>query len=88
DTTDQFVNYSADNDTTVLVICDSFGRVVNPFLILSARNMWFQSIYRSSEINEGLLDKLEPDLVVMMFSPWYNLGKADSFAFSLPGISP
>ncbi len=87
DTTDQFVNYSADNDTTVLVICDSFGRVVNPFLILSARNMWFQSIYRSSEINDALLEKLQPDLVVMMFSPWYNLGKADSFAFSLPGIS-
>ena len=88
DTTDQFVNYSSENDTTVLVICDSFGRVVNPFLILSARNMWFQSIYRSSEINEKLLEKLQPDLVVMMFSPWYNLGKADSFAFSLPGVSP
>ncbi len=86
DATDQFVHYDAVSETKIMTICDSFGRVVNPFLILGGESLRFQSIYRSAEIDAALIDSQEPDVVIMMFSPWYNLGKPDSFAFTLPGV--
>lgn len=86
DSTDQFVNYSSENDTTIMIITDSYGRVVNPFLILSGRNMWYQSSYRSSEINEKQIQKLEPDIVIMLQSPRNNLGVDSSYQFDIPGV--
>ncbi|MCR5417561.1 MAG: hypothetical protein K6E84_01435 [Lachnospiraceae bacterium] len=86
DSTDQFTNYSSKNETSVLVICDSFGRVVNPYLILGNRYFWYKSIYHSNEINGTLIDSVQPDVVIMLFSPWYNLGKEESFSFDLPGV--
>ena len=88
DSTDQFIHYDAANETRIMTICDSFGRVVNPFLILGGKSLRFQSIYRSSEINAELIDAQKPDVVIMMFSPWYNLGNPGSFSFTLPGVLP
>ncbi len=86
DSTDQFVNYSADSTATILIITDSFGRVVNPFLVLSARNMWFHSSYQTETINEKMIDKLDPDVVIMLQSGWNNLGEDKCFSFDIPGV--
>ncbi|MCR5337115.1 MAG: hypothetical protein K6E75_01020 [Lachnospiraceae bacterium] len=86
DSLDQIVDHSASNQTTMLVVTDSFGRVVCPFLALGVRNMWFHSCYQTAQINEEMIDRLQPDLVIVLQSAWNNLGSDASFSYDVPGI--
>ncbi len=83
DSLDQIVDHSSDNDTTILVITDSYGRVVCPFLSLSVRNMWFHSGYKTDEINKALIEKLDPDMVICLQSPRNSLGEDKCFSYDL-----
>lgn len=69
------------NDTTVLLIGDSFSRVVNPFLILSVKNFMFRSTYQSIDITEEFLLSVKPSVVILLQSPWNNLGSDESYRF-------
>ncbi len=83
DSLDQIVNHSADNDTTIMIITDSYSRVVCPFISLSVRNMWFNSSYKTDQINAKLIEKLQPDMVICLQSPRNSLGEDACFAYDL-----
>ena len=60
-----YTNNFARNDVKVLVITDSFGKAVNPYLILSFKEVqWCVSM---QEITEEYIDGYKPDVVIVMY---------------------
>ncbi len=55
-----FQSPNAANDATVLIVTDSMGKVVNPYMILSYKNVYTNGY----NITKELLDTLQPDVVV------------------------
>lgn len=59
----QFTNDLAKNDTKLLVMADSFGTAVNPFLILSYKEMRCQKMGLTAKY----IEEYDPDAIVMFY---------------------
>ena len=75
------LNNQVENDTTVILISDSFSRVVNPFIILTVKNFCYASTYDSKLITKEYILSKHPDAVILLQSPWNNYGSDSSFQF-------
>lgn len=76
-----FHNENAMNDDGVLMICDSFGKVVNPFLVLSVADFNILEGYYPEHLTQGYLDDLRPSAVILMQCPANNLGVDSSYTY-------
>ena len=57
-----FYNPNAINDKTVVLVSDSMGKVVAPFMILG-----FQNVYTTGfDFNQAKIDEINPDLVIYL----------------------
>lgn len=74
-------NNTVDNDTVVMLIGDSFSREVNPFIILSERDFVFRQTTSSALITKDEITETKPDAIILMQSPWNNLGNIDCFSY-------
>lgn len=77
-----FINLECKNDKKIVFICDSMGNTINPFLILSFKEMYTISAYEPSKLNADFLESFQPDIVVMMHYP-HQMGNIDAFTFDL-----
>lgn len=74
-----FLNVNAFNDKKLLVLTDSFGKVVNPFLILSYHEVRYMYVNVSYEY----IEEYQPDAVVMFYCG-DNALASNYYDFSLP----
>ena len=74
-----YINLDAHNDKKLLVLTDSFGKVVNPFLVLS----YHEVRYVYANISYEYIEEYQPDAVVMLYYDYNALG-GGYFKFTLP----
>lgn len=74
-----YTNPNAWNDKKLLVVTDSFGKAVNPFLILSYRELR----YMGSGLTWEYLESYKPDAVIMFYYV-NNAVSSNYYNFSLP----
>lgn len=78
-----YVNLMAPNDTRVLVVTDSFGKAVNPYLILSFREVRTIIDLHSYELSRAYIEDYKPDVVILLYYAEYLEGDNRGFSFSL-----
>ncbi len=77
-----FTNLQCDNDITVLMITDSFGKAVNPYLAMGFNQLYTYYNGDVSDITPELIEKYNPDVVIMMYYPECLLPDKNTFSFS------
>lgn len=77
-----YTNMNANNDKKILVICDSMGKSVNPYLILSFSGVYTVDAYDPYVLTRDVIESYEPDAVVIINYPTI-LENPDAFCFGL-----
>ncbi|MBQ9644348.1 MAG: hypothetical protein IJV26_09965 [Lachnospiraceae bacterium] len=65
----QFTNPSADNDARIMILCDSMGEAVCPFLILGYRDVYYLDSYYPGNLTQSLVEEWKPDAVILLQYP-------------------
>lgn len=76
-----YINLNSKNDIKILIITDSFGRAVNPYLAMGFKEI--QYVYKSDVsdiVNPNFIDDYDPDVVIMMYCSQNLLN--DTFSFN------
>lgn len=76
-----FINQKATNDARILMACDSFGKVVNPFLILSVKQFDVIESYYPEHLTADYINNVHPDAIILMQCPANNLGVDSSYTY-------
>lgn len=74
-----YKNYMAENDVKVLIVTDSFGKAVNPYMILSYGEVQWCSTMQG--VTQAYLDEYDPDVVIVMY--YANAVCEDNVFFSI-----
>ena len=74
-------NMGEHNGKKMMLIGDSFSRTVNPFFMLSFEYFDFEDGYSSSEITKQKIEDYQPDIIILIHSPWNNYGRKESFEY-------
>ena len=80
---EQYHNELCSNGLKILLICDSYGAALNPYLVLSCEDTECMSAYAPGLLTESYLEQQQPDLVILMQYSGLNLGEDSSFEFGL-----
>lgn len=78
-----FTNQETESDARILMACDSFGKVVNPFLILSVKQFDVIESYYPEHLNKEYIEGVHPDAIILMQCPANNLGVDSSYTYEL-----
>lgn len=65
------VNLDCPNDIRILIITDSFGNAVNPFLIIGFQEITCVYGADVSDITPEYIEAYDPDVVIMMYYPQF-----------------
>ena len=79
--TTRFVNEGHSNGQRILFIGDSMARTVIPYFVASFREFFWGDAYQSEGITEAKINEISPDVVILLMSPWNNLGSDVSFNY-------
>lgn len=63
-----------------MLVCDSMGRAVLPYLTLAFGDVCYVDAYNPQNLTKELLDSYQPDLVIVMHYPTV-VFTTDAFAF-------
>ena len=79
-----FVNLNCPNDVKILIITDSFGKAVNPYLMMGFSEI--QYIYDSdvSGVNPDYIESYDPDVVILMY---YTQNAMGAGAYNFQGFN-
>jgi len=58
---------------------------VIPYFVASFREFWWGDAYQSETITEAKINEVSPDVVILLMSPWNNLGSEVSFNYPFGG---
>lgn len=77
----QYRNNNAKNNLKVLVVTDSFGKAVSPYLILSFKEV--SQIYNgmSSQFTDEYIEEYDPDVVILLYYVDSIVGDNRAFSF-------
>jgi len=76
-----FKNEMSDNDIKVVMICDSMGKAVAPYLALSVAELHVLDAYSVTEMSLDDVKAYKPDIVIFLHSPgMYKYGGLFSFS--------
>lgn len=64
-----YSNLKCQNDKKVMIVTDSFGKCFNPYLIMGFGEVITISNYDSKIISKELIDKYNPDAVILLYYP-------------------
>lgn len=78
-----FLNENAPADSHILMACDSFGRVVNPFLVLSVGQFDVIESYYPEHLTKDYIESAHPDAIILMQCPANNLGVDSSYTYQV-----
>ena len=56
-----FINYNARNDKRILLVSDSMGKAVGPFLVLSS-----SALYSAVNVDYRVIEEFNPDIVIII----------------------
>lgn len=76
-------NMGKHNSKKLMLIGDSFSRTVNPFFMLSFEYFDFVDCYHSKDFTSEQIETFNPDMIILIHSPWNNYGRKESFEFDL-----
>lgn len=76
-----FINEKANNNARIMMACDSFGKVVNPFLILSVKQFDVIESYYPEHLTADYINNVHPDAIILMQCPANNLGVDSSYTY-------
>ncbi len=79
--TTRFVNEGNSNGLNICFIGDSMARTINPYFVAAFREFNWGDAYKSAEINADVISRINPDVAILMISPWNNLGAEVSFGY-------
>lgn len=63
----EFVNLNSKNDKKILMVSDSFGNAVDPFLIIGFGQFKYLHNSLSAELTKSYIDEYQPDAVILMY---------------------
>lgn len=78
-----YINNNAINDVKVLIVTDSFGKAVSPYLIMSFREVRYIYDCSSSNLTAAYIDEYNPDVVILMYYLDCIGGDNRGFSFSI-----
>ncbi len=76
-----FMNDQAGNETKVLMVTDSFGKAVAPYLILSFREVRYIFDAESDRLTDAYIQEYDPDVVILLYYADYIEGDNRGFSF-------
>jgi hypothetical protein len=62
-----YINLNSENDTKILIVTDSFGKAVNPFLMMGFSEIEYVYDRDVSGINPNYIEEYDPDVVILMY---------------------
>ncbi|MDE6750095.1 MAG: hypothetical protein K2K21_13685 [Lachnospiraceae bacterium] len=78
-----FVNLNSENDIKVLIITDSFGKAVCPYLMMGFSEIYYIRDWDVSEITPDFIESYDPDVVILLYylpnAMWDNLYNFQNF---------
>lgn len=81
-----FVNLSCPNTTKVLMITDSFGKAVNPYMLMGFSEITTVYEANSSSITPEYIEAFDPDVVILMYYPTFLQESGNYTAFNFTGF--
>ena len=78
-----FDNLDCKNDIKVLMITDSFGKAVNPYIAMGFSQMDCVWKLEVSTITREYIDELNPDVVIMLYYPDILKEGSEAFSFGI-----
>ena len=77
-----FVNLDCKNKLKILTITDSFGKAVNPYLVMGFSEVDYIYNGDASRVTPELIEKYDPDVVIMLYYPDFLLEGRNAFSFN------
>ena len=77
-----FTNLDCKNDIKVLLITDSFGKAVAPYLAIGVAQIDYVYDADVSGVTPEFIESMDPDVVIMMYYPEFLLEGRQPFSFS------
>ena len=77
-----FTNLDCKNDIKVLIITDSFGKAVAPYLAMGFAQIDYVYDADVSGVTPEFIESMDPDVVIMMYYPEFLLEGRQPFSFS------
>lgn len=77
-----FTNLDCKNDIKVLLITDSFGKAVAPYLAMGFAQIDYVYDADVSGVTPEFIESIDPDVVIMMYYPEFLLEGRQPFSFS------
>ena len=77
-------NLDCKNDLKILIVTDSYGKAVNPFLIMGFSEVRFLYNRESQQLTKDYIDSYCPDIVILMYYP--DFLAEGSLAFQFQGF--
>ena len=77
-----FTNLDCKNDIKVLLITDSFGKAVAPYLAMGFAQIDYVYDADVSGVTPEFIESMDPDVVIMMYYPEFLLEGRQPFSFS------
>ena len=77
-----FTNLDCKNDIKVLLITDSFGKAVAPYLAMGFAQIDYVYDADVSGVTPEFIESMDPDVVIMMYYPVFLLEGRQPFSFS------
>ena len=75
-----FVNENAKNDIKILIITDSFGRAVNPYLAINFKEIRYCYDADTAKLTEEYIQNYKPNIVICMYYQNFIIA-ASAFSF-------
>lgn len=77
-----YTNLDCKNNIKILIITDSFGKAVNPYLAMGFQQICHVYNGNSISVTPELIENYDPDVVIMMYYPGYVQNGIMVFSFS------
>ena len=79
-----FENMLTESDATILVVMDSFGACVNPYLSLAVKKMYCVAAYTPQDVTPELIERIRPDAVIVIKCADFNFPEPAYFEYGIP----
>lgn len=77
-----YTNPDCKNDIRILIITDSFGKAVGPYLAMGFQQICYVYDGSSTGVTPKFIENFDPDVVIMMYYPSFLQEKSKAFSFN------
>lgn len=81
-----YINLDCQNDIRILMITDSFGKAVNPYLIMGFHEIEYVYDSDVSSITPEYIEAYDPDVVILMYYPTFLQENYNGTPFNFQGF--